>query len=851
MLPVYAVWSEMPTTEIPFAPDLEPGDLTVEIDNLHQSRGGPRSGLNYWPDDWVNPQDPMGFLQWYSRYQAGARDPASDEKMKRRWWLFKQRHLPLYLKSPSGRRAQSLRNWAIDPVRYLPSDARAKAQAALETFRARLAGTETKSATETAPIVFEPVRFVPAPAKVAHVLDWKTRFREFLWEQENTRRQGYANQKWASYTEDGRAAIGPGLRIPEHTVLSSERVNALLDEAIHEHYDRARRDVDSRLGTGAFSKLSSQQQWGLTDFYYTGVPAPKLAAAMLAGDTEAMRRESQRFFSVGDRQIPLQRRNDAWWQVFGPAEKSAAKRLGAGVLFKQEDGSYLLQYETEGAKKGKLRPAGGGKDASDKNLRATIVRELGEEFGLEPDFVEDRLSLLGFIKAGEFTDCALYEMTDHGLRATTYQASNDPKEKVTLVEADLGDPRYIGPLPGDLRQAGDEQETAAAWPVASQPARAEKTASTAPAPRTGPHAILAALKSLDLDALEAKAKADIASGKVTRRGPAVKVLNAIAGLRRNNLRPEDMMVSAVPVVPPAFRPYAVAGDTFIPGDSNELYNDLFEHRRVFQETKELLGDQAAGEARLALYDAQKALYGYGDPASQKLRSRGVSGFLKKVVGPGSPKFSWVQRKMLSKPQDNVGRGTIIVDPDLGLDEVGIPKDMAWVAYAPHVQRRLVRRGMKPIDALKNIQDRSDLAMRMLQEEIRDRPVIYSRAPAWHKFSVLAGNPKLIDGDAIAVNPYVTAGLGADFDGDQINFHVPALDESVDEARDVLFPSKMLFSIRSPDKVMPVPKHESLLGLYAAQRRPAAKKWVVPDEATALKGIERGEIDYADEIEIKT
>lgn len=844
----------MEPTEIPFEPDLKPEQLSNELHRLYEVKGTRKANLSYWPDDWTSPKDPLGFLQWYEKFSTGQRSD-TDAQMIKRWHNFKQRHLPQFVNSPTARRAISLRNWAIDPLKYVPEDKRKSLE--LDIIGSNLK-KEASDPSALPTVAFSMPKQRPVPARPKPLAmaqptantDWKTKYRKFLWDQENASKTGYSNGQWKTYDDRGHPAVGPGLRVPSHGVYTESQINGMLDESVADHYERARAAVEAKHGAGAFSRLTPQQQWGLTDFYYNGVAAPKLAEAMLRGDTAAMQREHVRYTTKGDAKIPLTRRNEAWWSTFGPAtEKSGAVRLGAGVLFKQEDGSYLLQYETDGPVKGKLRPAGGGKDETDINLRATIVRELGEEFGLEPEFIEPRLTLLGFIREGKFSDCALYEMVDHGLKPATYQASNDPDEKVTLVEADLGDDRYIGVLPGELRQPRDPQECDAAWPLEVEDVPVKEAASLEPPARTGSMALVQALKGLDLDALEAKALADIKSGKVTRRGPAVKILNVIQGLRRNNLRPEEMMVRAVPVVPPEFRPYAIAGDTFLPGDANELLRDLFEHKRIYNETRELLGESSAGEARLALYDAQKALYGFGEPASHKLRARGVSGFLKKVVGPGSPKFSWVQRKMLSKPQDNVGRGTIIVDPDLGLDEVGIPKDMAWVAYAPHIQRRLVRRGMSPGDALKNIEGRTDLAFRMLQDEIPERPVIYSRAPAWHKFSVLAGVPRLIDGDAIAVNPYVTAGLGADFDGDQINFHVPALDDSVEEARERLFPSKMLFSIRSPDKVMPVPKHESLLGLYSAQRRPALKKWVVPDKESALKGIERGDIDYADEIEI--
>ena len=302
-----------------------------------------------------------------------------------------------------------------------------------------------------------------------------------------------------------------------------------------------------------------------------------------------------------------------------------------------------------------------------------------------------------------------------------------------------------------------------------------KQGAAQPVPRrnTGPEAIARALAKLDLQKVEEEQQQLIRDGKVSKRDQAVKTLAIVRGLRRNNMHPSDLLVRSVPVVPPAFRPFAVTGNVFIPGDANELYKDLISYREMYAKQREMLGPEASAQASLDMYDAVKAVYGYGEPVNPKTKARGVSGFLKTIVG-SSPKFGAAQRRLFSKNQDSVSRGTIIVDPELGLDEIGVPEEMAWTMYAPYVQRRLVQSGMSPGQALRHVLDRSDHATNYLNREVQQRPVIYSRAPAWHKFNVIAGRPKLIAGDAIAVNPYVTSGFNGDFDGDAQFAHIQLL-----------------------------------------------------------------------------
>ena len=341
------------------------------------------------------------------------------------------------------------------------------------------------------------------------------------------------------------------------------------------------------------------------------------------------------------------------------------------------------------------------------------------------------------IEAGEVI------VSEKSASATPTQSTDIPSQSTVLPDL-WTDPAITGqPTPGTV------------------PAQVE-----AGIPRTGPEAIGYALQHLDLAKTEADAR-DVVRRKLKSKRPlAVKQLGYIQGFQRSGIKPADLMISRVPVIPPQFRPYSVAGDTFIPGDANELYRDLINMVGVHGELQMALGKEGAKANKLRIYDAARAVYGFGEPTSPKTKERGVSGFLQKLVG-SNPKHSVIQRKLLSRDMDFVGRGVIGLDPDLGLDEVGIPESMAWRPYGPYIQRRLIRGGMSREGAVMAIRDQTDAARNAMIAEMKERPVMYSRAPSWHKFSCIGGKPKLIKGNTIMINPLVTSGLGADFNGDSV------------------------------------------------------------------------------------
>jgi hypothetical protein len=330
----------------------------------------------------------------------------------------------------------------------------------------------------------------------------------------------------------------------------------------------------------------------------------------------------------------------------------------------------------------------------------------------------------------------------------------------------------------------------------------------------GPAAIRHALARINVpDAIHA-ARQEIASGRKGARDMAVRKLGYLKGAEKTGVHPRDWVLSAAPVLPPAFRPVSLMGGSQLPlvGDPNYLYKELFEANQNLAEMAGRATDVA--DERLALYDSFKAVVGLGDPLHPKNQERQVKGLLRHIFGPSGPKTGMVQRKLLGSSTDLVGRAVIVPDPDLDLDTVGVPESRAWEIYKPFVVRRLVRRGMPRLQAAKQVAERTELARQAIVAEMAERPVILDRAPVLHRYGVMAFRPRLVKGDVLRINPFIVTGFGADFDGDAMQMHVPAADEAVRDAYAKMLPSRNLLSV-SAFRAHQVPSKEYGGGLFTA------------------------------------
>ena len=366
---------------------------------------------------------------------------------------------------------------------------------------------------------------------------------------------------------------------------------------------------------------------------------------------------------------------------------------------------------------------------------------------------------------------------------------------------------------------------------------------------TGPKAIQKALASINLPKAVEQAREDIKSGRKTTRDAAVRRLGFLKSAEKMGMHPKDWMMTKMPVIPPLFRPVSTMGAKKLPlvADANYLYKELIDSNNTLKDASGAFTEY--GDERLGLYDSMKAVTGLGDPQHPKNVERKVKGFLSHIFG-SSPKFGTVQRKLLSTTVDLVGRGVITPNSDLDMDEVALPEEKAWDIYKPFVVRGLVRRGLPRMQAMQAVDEKNKAAMAELQTQMGKRPIVINRAPVLHRYGTMAFFPRLTKNKVMEVNPVITKGFGADFDGDAMQYHVPSTDEAAAEAVAKMLPSKNLFAT-SNFKAHYVPNADYQTGIYLASSRinKKAKPHVFRNKQDAILAYKRGDIEVDTPVQI--
>jgi len=327
---------------------------------------------------------------------------------------------------------------------------------------------------------------------------------------------------------------------------------------------------------------------------------------------------------------------------------------------------------------------------------------------------------------------------------------------------------------------------------------------------TGGSAIKKILSEINVDKEYDKTVSRLEKAKGAMRDDLNKKARYLKALKDLEMKPEEAYIrSSVPVLPPQFRPiYTLPDGNVASSDVNFLYQNMGVLNKMFEQpVMDLLPEDEKADIRKDMNEHMKAVSGLTD-LSVKGRER--KGFISQIAGP-QPKKGFFIDKVLSKQQDYVGRGTIIPEPSLGVDEMGMPEEMAWRLFSPFVIRELRKVGKTPSQAQTEIDNRTSIAKQSLERVMANRTVLLNRAPSLHKFSIMAFQPKLTEGKSIKIPPLVTKAFNADFDGDTMTVHTPISEEALEESRKMM-PSRNLYQPGTGNLMM-APDQEAQLGIY--------------------------------------
>lgn len=337
---------------------------------------------------------------------------------------------------------------------------------------------------------------------------------------------------------------------------------------------------------------------------------------------------------------------------------------------------------------------------------------------------------------------------------------------------------------------------------------------------TGGNAIKKILKEMDVEKeLNSTLKKLEGTQSKSTRDSLNKKARYLTALKKTGLDPDEAyMRQKMPVLPPQYRPlYQLPDGNITTSDVNFLYQNVgVLNEMMKQPVMDLLPEEEKADIRKEMTDHMRAVSGITD---QSIKGRERKGFISQIAGP-QPKKGFFIDKVLAKQQDYAGRGTIIPEPTLGVDEMGMPETMAWKLFKPFLIRELRKFGKSPNEATKEIENKTPLARKALDKVMADRTVMLNRAPSLHKFSIMAFKPKLVEGKSIKIPPLVVKGFNADFDGDTMTIHTPISDKAVEESKK-MFPSKNLYKPGTGD-LMIAPDQESQMGLYYLSKTPAGR-----------------------------
>ena len=340
----------------------------------------------------------------------------------------------------------------------------------------------------------------------------------------------------------------------------------------------------------------------------------------------------------------------------------------------------------------------------------------------------------------------------------------------------------------------------------------------------GAESIMELLKAIDLEKDAEELKTELVDATGQKRARIIKRLEVVESFRESGNRPEWMIMTAIPVIPPDLRPMVqLDGGRFATSDLNDLYRRIINRNNRLKRLLELgAPDIIVRNEKRMLQEAVDALIDNGR------RGRPVTGpgnrALKSLSDMLKGKSGRFRQNLLGKRVDYSGRSVIVVGPELKIYQCGLPKEMAIELFKPFVMKELVANGTSHNikNAKKMVEKLQPEVWDVLEEVIKEHPVMLNRAPTLHRLGIQAFEPILVEGKAIKLHPLVCTAFNADFDGDQMAVHLPLSVEAQAECRFLLLSPNNLLKPSDGGPVA-VPSQDMVLGIYyLTQERPGSK-----------------------------
>ena len=360
----------------------------------------------------------------------------------------------------------------------------------------------------------------------------------------------------------------------------------------------------------------------------------------------------------------------------------------------------------------------------------------------------------------------------------------------------------------------------------------------------GAEAVKELLEAIDLEKDSVELKTELKDANGQKRARIIKRLEVVEAFRESGNRPEWMIMDAIPVIPPDLRPMVqLDGGRFATSDLNDLYRRIINRNNRLKRLIELgAPDIIVRNEKRMLQEAVDALIDNGR------RGRPVTGpgnrALKSLSDMLKGKGGRFRQNLLGKRVDYSGRSVIVVGPELKIYQCGLPKEMAIELFKPFVMKELVSRGISQnIKNAKKLVEKLDTQVwDVLEEVIKEHPVMLNRAPTLHRLGIQAFEPILVEGKAIKLHPLVCTAYNADFDGDQMAVHLPLSVEAQAECRFLLLSPNNLLKPSDGGPVA-VPSQDMVLGIYyLTQERPGAK-----GEGKFFKSVNEAILAYENQI----